>query len=65
MENVKNRQDIELRSTKARKQYLVLEPNYPTTKKFFKKVVSHRNGKKKQKINKTQIFMNTLVYLGL
>ena len=34
-ENVTNHRDIKLVATEARSNYLVSEPNYPTTKNFF------------------------------
>ena len=38
LENVRNHRDITLATTEARKNYLVSEPNYYTTKKFFLKI---------------------------
>ena len=43
MENVRKHRDIKFVKTKARKNYLVPEPNYPTTKKFFRIFISNRN----------------------
>ena len=37
MENVRNHRDIKLATTEARRNYLVLGPNYHTTK-YFKKI---------------------------
>ena len=41
MENVKNYRDINLITTKARRNYLVSEPIYHTTKKIFRKFISN------------------------
>ena len=41
MENV--RKNIKIVTSKARKNYLVLEPNYETVHVFFQKFISHRN----------------------
>ena len=56
MENVTKYRDIKLITTERRRNYLVPEPNYHTTKLFTKNVLAMR---------KTQIPMNKLVYLGL
>ena len=46
MENVRKHRDIKLVATERRRNYLVLEPNYHTTKFFIKKIISNRNEKK-------------------
>ena len=53
MENVRKYRCIKLVTTEARRNYLVPEPNYDTTK-----LIDHRR-------EKTQTFMNDLVYLTL
>ena len=57
MEGVRNHRDIKLITTKARRNYLVSEPNYHTTK-FFRKFISNKNQKK-------SILIKRSVYLGL
>ena len=49
IENVRNLRNIELITSKARMNYLVLEPNYYTTTFFSKKCISHKNEKKQTK----------------
>ena len=58
MENVRKHRDIKLVTTKAKRIYLVSEPNYQT--KFFLENLVVIEMKKKH-----QIFMNKPVYLGL
>ena len=58
IENVRNLRNIEFITSKARMNYLVLEPNYYTTTFFSKK--------KQQKHTHTHTNIhNSLVYLGL
>ena len=58
MENVRKHRDIKLVTTKRRRNYLVSEPNYHTTKFFTKNLLAIQ-------LKKTQITMNKPVYLGL
>ena len=58
MENVRKHRDIKLVTTKRRRNYLVSEPNYHTTKFFTKNLLAIE-------LKKTQITMNKPVYLGL
>ena len=58
MENVRKHRDIKLVTTERRRNYLVSEPNYHTTK-FFTESFSAIEMKKKQ------ILTNKPVYLGL
>ena len=58
MENVRNYRDIKLVTTERRRDYLVSEPNYHTTK-FFTEYLSAIE------IKKVQLLMNKPVYLGL
>ena len=58
MENVRKNRDIKLVTTERRRNYLVIEPNYYTTKFFTKNLLAI-------KMKKTQITINKLVYLGL
>ena len=51
MENVRKRRNIKLVTTEWRRNYLVLEPNYHSTKFFIENLLA--------------ILMNKLVYLGL
>ena len=55
MKNVRKHRDIELVTTKRRRNYLVSEPKYHT----IKFLTEYRNKKK------TEINMNKSVYLGL
>ena len=59
MENVRKHRDIKLISTERRRNYLVSEPNYHTTKVFTKNLLAIEMKKK------TDILMNEPVYLGL
>ena len=58
MENVTKHRDIKLVTTEKRKNYLVSEPNYHTTKFFTKHLVATET-------KKTQILLNKPVCLGL
>ena len=55
---MRNHRNIKLVTTERRRNYLVSEPNYHTTK-FFTKSLSAIE------MRKTQILMNKPVYLGL
>ena len=46
MENVRKHRDIKLVTTNKWRSYFVPEPNYHTTKTFFRKSTSNRNEKK-------------------
>ena len=59
MENVRKHRDIKLLTTERRRNYLVSEPNFYTTKFFTEKVMN------KLEMKKTEILMNKPVYLGL
>ena len=49
MENVRKHRDIKLVTTDVKRNKLVSEPNYHTTKKtLFRKLVSNRNEKKQK-----------------
>ena len=58
MENVRKHRDIKLVTTERRRNYLVLEPNYHTTKFFTEKLLAIE-------MKKTETLMNKPVYLGL
>ena len=58
MVNVKKHRDIKLVTTERRKNYLVLEPNYHTTKFSTENLLAIE-------MKKTEILMNKLVYLKL
>ena len=58
MENVRKSRDIQLVKTESRKNYLVSEANYNTTKCFTENLLAIE-------MKKTQILMNEPVYLGL
>ena len=58
MENVRKHRDIKLVTTKKRRNQLVSEPNYHTTKWFSEKLLAIEMKKTKVKLNKP-------VYLGL
>ena len=58
VENVRKYRDIKLVTTERRKNYLVSEPNYHTTKFFTENVLAIE-------MKKTQILMNQPVCLGL
>ena len=58
MENVRKHRDIKLLTTERRRNYLVSETNYHTTKFFTENLLAIR-------MRKTQLLMNKPVYLGL
>ena len=58
IENVRKHRDIKLVTTGRRRNDLVLEPNYHTTKFFFEYLLAIQ-------MKKTQILMNKPAYLGL
>ena len=58
MENVRKHKDIKLVTTEKRRNYLVSEPNYQSTKFFSENLLAIE-------MRKTQLFMNKPVYLGL
>ena len=49
MENVRKHRDIKLVTTDKRRNQLTSEPNYHTSKYFFRKFDSNRNEKNKSK----------------
>ena len=51
-------ENIDIVTTETKRNYLVSEPNFHTTKFFIEKLLAI-------KINKTEILMNKPVYLGL
>ena len=57
MENVRKHRDIKLVTTERRRNYLVLKPNYHTTKFFKENLVA-------MEMKKREILMNKPVYLG-
>ena len=59
MENVRKHGDLKLVTTERRRNYLVSEPNYHTTKFFTEHLLPIEMKKK------TEIFMNKPVYSGL
>ena len=58
MENVIKHRDSKLVITERRRNYLVPEPNYHTTKFFMENLLA-------LEMKKTEILMNKPVYLGL
>ena len=58
MEIVRKHRDIKLVTTERRKNYLMSEANYHTTKFFTKKLLTIE-------MKQTQMYMNNPVYLGL
>ena len=58
MENVRKHRDIKLVITERRRNYLISEPNYHTTKFFIDNLLEIET-------RKTEILMNKPVYLGL
>ena len=58
MENVRKYENVKLESTEMRRNYLLSEPNYHTTK-FFTNILWAIE------MRKTQILVNNPVYLGL
>ena len=59
MENVKKHRDIKLVTTDKRRNQLVSEPNYHTTKYFSENLMAIEMKKK------TKVKMNKLIYLGM
>ena len=57
MENVRNHKDIKFVRTNKRRNQLVSEPNYDSTKYFSEDLVAIE-------MNKTSIKLNKLIYLG-
>ena len=49
VENVTKHRDIKLVTTERRGNSLVSEPNYHTTKVFYRKLIGNRDEKKKRK----------------
>ena len=58
MENVRIHRDIKLATIEKRRNYLVSEPNYHTTKIFTENFLAIE-------MRKTKVLMNKPVYLGL
>ena len=58
MENLRKHRNIKLVTTERRRNYLVSEPNYRTTKFFTENLLAIE-------MRKTLILMNKPVYLGL
>ena len=58
MENVRKHRDIKLVTTDKRRNQLVSEPNYHTTKRFSENLLAIE-------MKKTRVKMNKPVYLGL
>ena len=58
MENVRKHRNIKLIAAKRKKNYLVSQPNYHTTKFFTKNLLA-------TEMRKPQILMNNPIYLGL
>ena len=58
IKNMRKHRDIKLVTTERRRNYLVSEPNYHTTKFFTENLLV-------TEMKKTQIVMNKPVYLGL
>ena len=58
MENVRKHRDIKLVTTERRRNYLVPEPNYCTTKFFTEYLLAIE-------MKRTKILMNKPVHLGL
>ena len=58
MENVRKHRDIKLVTTGRRRNYVVSEPNYHTTKFFTEYLLAIE-------IKKIEILMNKSIYLGL
>ena len=58
MENIRKHGHPKLLTTEKRRNYLVSEPNYQSTNFFTEPFLTIE-------MNKTQIFMNNSVYLGL
>ena len=58
IENVRKHRDIKRVTTERRRNYLVSEPNYHTTKFFTENLIAIE-------MKKTEIIMNKPVFLGL
>ena len=58
MENMRKHRDIKLVTTERRRDYLLSERNYYTTKFFTENLLT-------KEMNKTEILMNKPVYVGL
>ena len=58
MENVRNHRDIKLVTTDKKRNHLVSEPNYPTTKYFSENLLAIE-------MKKTKVKMKKPVYLGI
>ena len=58
IQNVRKHRDIKLVTTERRRNYLVLEQNYHTTKFFTENLLAIE-------MKKTEILMNKPIYLGL
>ena len=58
LENVREHRNIKLITRERKRNYLVSEPNYHSTKLFTENLLV-------TKMRKTQILMNKSVYLGL
>ena len=58
MENVRKHRDIKLVVTEKRRDYLVSEPDYHTTKSFMEYLLG-------TEMKKTEILINKPVYIGL
>ena len=58
MENVRKHRDIKLVTTERRRNYLMSEPNYHTTKFLTENLLEIE-------MKKTEILMNKPLYLGL
>ena len=59
MDNVRKHRNIKLVTTEKRRDYLVSEPNYHTTKFFYRKFISNRN-KKASNINERVCFIRIM-----
>ena len=57
MENVRNHRDIKLVTTNERKNKLVSEPNYHTTKQFSENLIA-------VEMKKAKVVLNKPIYLG-
>ena len=58
MENIRNDRDIKLVTTKGKRIYIVLEPNYQTRNFFSDNLL-------RMEIKRTRILINKPLYLGL
>ena len=57
IENVRNHRDIKLITTNEKRNKLVSEPNYHTTKQFSEKLIA-------VEMKKTKVVLNKPIYLG-